>query len=197
MNVLGKVRAIERLFKTLENEIQKLQLQTGIHCVENCIKCCTTPRIEATALEFYPLAYHLYKTGQAENFLAKIEQINSPSVCPALNNLTLDGTRPGCSHYAYRGLICRLFTYNYSTDKYGLRRISACKTIRLNQARQLDMANEILLNKPLGPKASDYYSQLQSIDFHEAHMLYPIGEAIKTAVEKILNDAYYRGNKAI
>lgn len=197
MNVLGKVRAVEKLFKVLDKDIQKLKTHTGISCVENCIKCCTTPRIEATALEFYPLAYHLYKTGQADTILTKIEQINAPSICPSLNNLTIEGTRPGCSFYDHRGLICRLFSYNHSTDKYGRRRLSACKTIRIEQPAQLDLANKMLETRPIGPKASDYYSRLQIIDFHEAQRLYPIGDAVRIAIETILTNMHYRGKKAM
>ena len=197
MNVLAKIRAVERLFKFLDKDIQELMSQTGICCVENCIKCCTTPRIEATALEFYPLAYHLYQTGQAASILAKIEQVNAPSVCPLLNNLFIDNIRPGCSFYGHRGLICRLFTYSYSTDKYGRKRLNACKTIRLEQPEQLDKANKIMETRPLGPKASDFYSRLQIIDFHGAQRLYPIGEAIRIAIETIVTNFHYRGNKAM
>lgn len=197
MNAVAKVRAVEKLFKALDNDIQELRGQTGIGCINNCIKCCTTPRIEATALEFYPLAYHLYKTGQAENFLTKIEQINTPSICPALNNLTIEGNRPGCLFYEHRGLICRLFSYNHSTDKYGRRRLGACKTIRIEQPAQLDLANKILETRPLGPKASNYYSRLQMIDFHEAQRMYPIGEAVRIAIETIITNFHYRGKKAM
>lgn len=197
MNALAKVRAVERLFKVLDKDIQELRGQTGISCVKNCIKCCTTPHIEATALEFYPLAYYLYKTGQAESILEKIEQINTPSVCPALNNLTTEGTRPGCLFYDHRGLICRLFTYSYSTDKYGRRRLNACKTIRVEQPEQLDKANKIMATKPLGPKASDYYSRLQIIDFYEAQQLYPIGDAVRIAIETILTNMHYKGSQAM
>lgn len=197
MNILSKVRAVEKLFKVLNNDVQQLYNATGIKCAENCIQCCTTPRIEATALEFYPLAYHLYKTRQAETMLAKIEQINAPSVCPALNNLTLEGTRPGCMFYDNRGLVCRLFGYSYSTDKYGKRRLNTCKTIKTEQPEQLERANKLLETKPAGPKASDYYSRLQIIDFHAAQKLYPIGEAVRIAIETIVTNFHYRGKKAM
>jgi len=105
--------------------------------------------------------------------------------------------RPGCTNYEHRGLICRLFTYNHTTDKYGRRRIAACKAIRLQQPDELTLTNEILAKKPIGPKASNYYSQLQFIDFNEAQRLYPIGEAIRVAIETVLTDFHYRGNTAI
>ena len=126
MKLQQKVRAVEKLYKVLEKDIQKLQKETGIHCIENCIHCCTTPRIQATSIEFYPLAFYLYKTGQAEAMMDKIGQLNNPTICPVLNHLSIEGSRPGCGHYEHRGLICRLFSYNHATDKFGRRRISAC-----------------------------------------------------------------------
>lgn len=197
MNALNEVRAIERLFKVLDKDIQELRDQTGISCVENCIKCCTTPHIEATALEFYPLAYHLYKIDQAESILTKIEQNNNPSICPILNHLSIGGNRPGCLFYNHRGLMCRLFSYSYSTDKYGRRRMNTCKTIRMGHPEQLDKANEILGMRTLGPKASNFYSRLQIIDFYEAQRLYPIGDAVRIAIETIITNLHYKGNKAM
>ncbi len=197
MDIVRKARAVEKLFKSLEKDIAKLQSQTGIHCIENCIKCCTTPKIVATALEFYPFALHLYYSGQAESFLATIELINNQTICPVLENLSIDGSRIGCKHYDYRGLICRLFAYNHTTDKYGRRRVAACKSIQLDQPESISKANTILAQKPLGPKASNYYSRLQFIDFTESQQLYPIGEAIRIAIETVVTYFHYRGKKAV
>ncbi|WP_340114962.1 hypothetical protein [Maribellus mangrovi] len=197
MNIQQKVRAVEKLFKMLDKDVQKLQNATGIHCIGNCINCCTTPRIQATALEFYPLAYHLFKTGQAENILSTIGQINNPTICPNLSYLSAEGSRPGCANYDHRGLICRLFSYNHATDKYGRRRISACKPIRLAQPQELEKANQILQKKALGPKAGNYYSRLQFIDFNEAQKFYPVGDAIKIALETMATYFHYSGKRAI
>ena len=196
MSIVRKVRAVEKLFKTLEKDIQSLQSQTQISCIENCIKCCTTSKIVATSLEFYPLAYHLFKTGQAELYLSKIEQNNNNAICPLLNNLVLPDQRLGCGHYDQRGMICRLFTYNYIVNKYGQRKIAACKPIVMTQPEQVNKANELLALNRLGPKASDYYSQLRYIDFWNGSQLYPIAQAIQIAIEAILTDSHYRGKKA-
>jgi Fe-S-cluster containining protein len=196
MSIVRKVRAVEKLFKTLEKDIQSLQSQTQISCIENCIKCCTTPKIVATSLEFYPLGYHLFMTGKAELYLSKIEQNNNDTICPMLNNLVLPDQRLGCAGYDQRGMICRLFAYNYNENKYGQRKIAACKPLMLAQPEQINKANEILLLKPLGPKASDYYSQLRFIDYWHGSQLYPIAQAIQIAIETILTDSRYRGRKA-
>ena len=75
--------------------------------------------------------------------------------------------------------------------------LNVCKTIKTEQPEQLAMANKILEKSPLGPKASNYYSRLQIIDFHNAHRLFPIGDAIRIAIETLVTDFHYRGNKAM
>ena len=148
-------------------------------------------------MEFYPLAIHLYRTGKAEALLEKIAATNSSSICPMLSTISLDGGKPGCSYYEHRGLICRLFAYNHTTNKYGVRHIAACKAIKINQPDSVLKANLILASKPIGPKASNYYSRLQFVDFTESQNLYPIGEAIRLAVEKVITHHHYRGKKAM
>ncbi|MFA6401682.1 MAG: YkgJ family cysteine cluster protein [Salinivirgaceae bacterium] len=195
MSITEKSRKVEELFKSLEVEISHLKKETGVHCIENCIYCCTTPKIMATSLEFYPLAYHLYKTGQAELVLEKIHNSEKTASCPLLNSISIDGSRIGCTQYENRGMICRLFTYNYSTDKHGFRKISACKAMKLAQPDEIRKTNEILKEKSIGPRASGYYSQLQTIDFIEGQNLYPIREAITTAIENVLTYYHYKGSE--
>lgn len=197
MNIVRKVRAVEKLFKTLEKDVQSLKEQTGIHCIDGCVKCCTTSNIVATSIEFYPLAYHLYKNGLAQSYLSNIYQLNDSSLCPFLNTLGVQDIRAGCLHYEQRGLICRIFPYNHHTNKYGVRMMSACKPIKLEQSEQVNKANEILKVKPIGPKASNYYQRLQFIDYYEAEKLYPIGEAIRIAIEKIITYFHYTGKRAM
>ncbi len=82
-------------------------------------------------------------------------------------------------------------------DKFGQCRISAYKPIHLNQPQELDKANLILQKKPIGPKASAYYSRLQFIDFNEAQQLYPIAEAIRSPLKTVITYFHYNGKKAM
>lgn len=197
MKLVRRVRAVEKLFETLDREVQNLKDQTGIHCVQNCIECCTTARITATTVEFLPLAYHLYVNNLAEDFLLRIEQINDPKICPVLDRFSIDGSQIGCRFYAQRGLICRLFAYSHYTNKYDQRMMATCRIIKTEQAHSILKANEILQKKPLGPRATDYYQRLQFIDFNVSQKLYPIGDAIRIAIETIVTHFHYNGRKAL
>lgn len=197
MNIVRRVRAVERLFETLEKDVQKIKDQTGMHCVENCIECCTTSRIVATTVEFLPLAYHLYKNNLAEDFLLRIAQIDDPKICPVLDRFSVNGSRIGCRHYRQRGLICRLFTYSHYTNKYDRRVIGACKTLQAQQPQQIARANEILQTQAIGPRATTYYQRLQFIDFNGSQKLYPIGDAIRLAIESIVTHFHYNGRRTL
>lgn len=191
MDIVQKVAEVNQLFDELAVEVDQIREKSGIQCIRGCVKCCTTKRMMATALEFYPLALTLYRSGQAEAFLDKMATIDNPTICPALNTISIDGLPPGCGMYETRGLICRVFGFNHLTDKYGERRISACKPMKVYQTEAVSLANTLLLQEPIGPKASNYYSRLQSIDFEAGQRLYPIGEAVRIAVETVLTHYYY------
>ncbi len=197
MNIVREVRAVEDLFKTLEKDIEELKEQTGIHCEKNCVKCCTSAHIMATTIEFYPLAYYLYKNHLSDSILSKINKIHNPTVCPVINRFSNKGSKQGCSFYQYRGLICRLFAYSYHTDKHNNRLISPCHNIKIDQAKELKKADEILHDKPIGPKATDYYQQLDFINFNETQKLYPIGDAIRIAIEEVITYFHYKEGRAM
>ena len=57
MAIEHKVRLVEELFDRLEKEIAIFQSETHLHCIAGCGKCCSTPEIEASPLEFLPWAF--------------------------------------------------------------------------------------------------------------------------------------------
>ena len=59
----GKVRAVKREYLKLDREIANFTRQSGLHCIKGCGECCKKPDIEATPLEFLPLALKLFDEG--------------------------------------------------------------------------------------------------------------------------------------
>jgi hypothetical protein len=76
-----------------------------------------------------------------------LSRITITLFAPYLNNLVLPDQRLGCGLYEQRGMICRLFAYNYIVNKYGQRKIAACKPIVMAQPEQVIQANELLATK--------------------------------------------------
>lgn len=192
MTIKNKVLAVERLFKRLDKEITEFRKESGIYCFSGCGKCCNKPDIEASPLEFLPLAFHWFSQGKAEEMLQKLEE-NQSLNCMVYQPLSLDDPNHGhCGEYQYRGLICRLFGYGAGKDKYGQLRLVTCKLIKENQVANYEKAVEMLKTKSTVPVFADYYQKLMQIDFRLAKDMLPINEAIQAALEAVMQYYAYR-----
>lgn len=192
MAIESKVRLVEQLFENLEKEINTFKSKTHLECLSGCGKCCTTPSIDASPLEFFPWAFHLYLNGKAEEMLVELNS-KIHSNCHLYLPLTLiDSTNGSCSNYRYRGLICRLFGYAASRDKFGKLRLNTCKIIKKDQQKNYDDTIEAISNGLYVPIFSNYYMNLSQIDFRLGTTMLPINEALKIAIEEVLHYYAYR-----
>jgi hypothetical protein len=192
MAIAAKVLLVEQLFDQLEKEMTTFQNATKMSCVAGCGKCCTTPNIEASPLEFLPWAFHLYLNGEAENTLEELKQ-KSTFLCHIYKPLNIiDNKQGSCTKYKYRGLICRLFGYAASKDNYGKLRIATCSIIKVGQQEAYLKTSEDILKDLKIPIFSDYYMQLASIDFTLGNLMLPINLALKMAIEEVLHYYSYR-----
>ncbi|QCE40248.1 YkgJ family cysteine cluster protein [Psychroserpens sp. NJDZ02] len=193
MSIERRVRMVEVLFDTLDTEISTFQHKTTLHCATGCGKCCTNPTMEASPLEFLPFAFHLFLNGQAETTLKTLNTKAKHSICHIYSPLSLvDSALGRCSNYKYRGLVCRLFGYAASNDKYGQKRMVTCKIIKENQKEVLKETTEAI-NKDLNiPMFTAYYMQLSQIDFTMGNVIVPINRALKLAIEEVLQYYAYR-----
>jgi uncharacterized protein len=190
MQLHEKAQAVEAVFEKLDVEIAAFQAQTTLHCKWGCGKCCFKADIEATALEFLPFALHLHKTGEAFEWLEKINT-SATTICHILNP-TQNGAGL-CSQYKHRGLICRLFGYSARTNKYNKKEYVTCQIIKTEQAEAYQTAAEqVQEDSLLIPVMNQYYMQLHAIDMELTRDFYPINVAIKKAIEKVLSYYAYR-----
>ncbi|MDD5152170.1 MAG: YkgJ family cysteine cluster protein [Flavobacterium sp.] len=192
MTIEHKVRLVEELFDRLEKEIAAFKSETGLHCLTGCGKCCSKPDIDASPLEFLPWALHLFLNGKAEEVLLELDN-SSISTCHIYRPLALlEEYNGGCSNYRYRGLICRLFGYAASRDKYGELRLATCKIIKEDQQENYNNTEGAISKGLYVPIFTDYYMQLSQIDYRLATTMLPINEALKIAIEEVLHYYAYR-----
>jgi uncharacterized protein len=192
MSIEAKVSAVEKLFHKLDLEIGSFQTASQLHCLTGCGKCCTKPDIEASPLEFLPWAFHLFLEGEAESMLTKLSQ-KTTTICQIYSPITvLDNSKGNCNSYAFRGLICRLFGYGANYDKYGQLRLVTCKIIKEGQSENFEIVSDALLNGFPIPIFTDYYMNLNQIDFHLGNIILPINKALKMAIEEVLQYYAYR-----
>lgn len=181
----GKVRAVKRLYLKLDREISTFQRDTGLHCLSGCGECCKKPDIEATPLEFLPLALAIFDEGKAESMLAEVK--SDKGICHVFRPYV---TNFGgmCSVYPDRGLICRLFGFTARRNKEGKPELVTCKLIKQEQSLLYENAMQRIATGKHVPVMSNYYSRLSAID-PALCQFYPINEAIGHAIETVL--AYY------
>ena len=190
MTLPQKVTLIEQLFHQLEKETAAFQNNTGLSCLSGCGRCCTYPDIEASPLEFLPWAFHLFLNGEAEKMLQTLRDIKTTT---CVNYQPLSIVDQGhCKTYRYRGLICRLFGYGASTDKYGKLRLATCKIIKEGQAENFASASEKISQGMSVPVFTDYYMQLNQIDFRLGNIIVPVNKALRMALEEVLQYFAYR-----
>lgn len=190
MSIERKVQLVEQLFYHLEQESSQFQKESGLGCVAGCGRCCSYPDIEASPLEFLPWAFHLFLNGEAEETLEKLNN-TSASTCFIYKPLgLLDQGR--CSDYKYRGLICRLFGYAANKDKYGQLRLATCTIIKEGQTEKYKSASEAVQKGLYIPIFTDYYMQLNQIDFRLGNIILPINKALAMALEEVLQYYAYR-----
>lgn len=190
MAIARKVQLVERLFYQLEQESAQFVKASGLGCVSGCGKCCTYPDVEASPLEFLPWAFHLFLNGEAEKMLQTLN-VTHVSTCLIYKPLSVvDQGR--CSNYKYRGLICRLFGFGASTDKYGKLRLATCKIIKEGQSKNYNSTVEAIDKGLHVPIFTNYYMQLNQIDFNLGNIILPINKALKMALEEVLHYYAYR-----
>ena len=190
MSIERRVRLVEGLFYQLEEESSQFQKSSGIGCVAGCGKCCTYPDVEASPLEFLPWAFHLFLNGEAEETLDLLNQTHVPTCLIYKPLSVIDQGR--CGNYKYRGLICRLFGFAANTDKYGNLRLATCKIIKEGQADKYNSTAEAITKGLHVPVFTEYYMQLNQIDFYLGNIILPINKALKMALEEVLQYYAYR-----
>ena len=162
-----------------------------MHCIASCGKCCKKPEITATPLEFLPLAYHLFKTGEAGVWYERLKSDPHQLQCGVFIPLKKITDHGFCQKYQYRGLICRLFGFTAMRDKNGEALLITCQTIKTEQPefyqkglQQAEKGNIVFMR--------DYYFRLSAIDPELGREMLPVNEAIRRALEAVLSFYAYR-----
>jgi len=175
MELISKV---EQLFAELDVSMSRFRDASGLRCIDGCGECCKKKNIEATVLEFLPLAAHLWKNGKALSVLEKLENKYVSDTCVFFLN-------DRCSVYPFRGLICRLFGFSFVTGKDGKKKLSTCVIIKEKSPGQVDKAGLLADDGFEVPVMTDFSSRLIGIDPEMGRRFFPINHAIRAAIEKL------------
>ena len=143
-------------------------------------------------LEFLPFAYYLVKNNLHEAALDLLD--TNPEHCINLATTQVPGETAGCSIYAHRGLICRLFGFSGVRDKNSKLAVYTCAHMKSEFAAEYLLTMERINSKMHIPIVSDFYYQIYYIDPQLANDYNPINISIRKAIEKV---AYYYAHKPL
>ncbi len=207
MELEEKIQAVKAVFDVLDAEIALFQENTKLGCKSGCGECCKKPTIEATILEFLPLAFHLHKENLVDVFLDKIKNKNildntnnevmNDGICVLFAPFLPNGKTGYCTIYEHRGLICRLFGFSATTDKNGQKLLATCRIIKENYKEDYEKAVESIKNGAFIPLIRDFYYKMYAIDLNLGEGRLPINEAIKRALELVDTYFYYANQEEV
>lgn len=183
-------RRVEAVYGEMADTFSGYQQASGLSCRSGCGECCTQPTIEATVLEMLPLALHLFDQGKAEQTLTQLEELPEVSSCFFYQRLSFDGKQGQCSVYQQRPSICRVFGVAGYRDKQGKTALSVCKTIKADKAEKYQQ-HLIMLGEQPPPMMMNAKEQVNELDYSLGAKHYPINEALRLALEKVLFKAFY------
>lgn len=181
---------VEQFYTALDKDLNAFQTQAKYSCIAGCSKCCTSPNIEASILELLPYAFYLYKNNSAEIIYDRL-LLNTSPICNLYQPLKTIAQKGGCSDYQHRALICRLFGFSFTRNKTGESTLLTCTTIKDTYPDISKLLNTKAQEGLAVPLATNYYNQLTDIDYNLSKQQYPINEAMRLAIEMVLNHYHY------
>jgi uncharacterized protein len=198
MNLEAKSEAVREIFGELEVEVKSYFSASKLSCFEGCGRCCNYPKINASVLEFLPLAFDIYKKGKAEEILDSLylEEI-AEGTCILYKPTSEDKSSGYCTDYKNRGLICRLFGNSARKNKTGEKVLLTCTKIKTDKTALFLSVSESIKNELAIPLGTDKYAGLIHIDSQLTEEQFPINIAIRKSLEAVLRYMYYLENQEI
>ena len=174
------------VYGDLERQIADFKKMAGIDCLRKCQNCCSTAKyVEASIFEMLPLGLHLWGEGRAEEILGKLEGVHPEALCISLNLYPTEKVPGGCTHYSLRPLICRLFGFSATVDKYGQPLIAICNPLKERNSGIDSRINEQIRGNLPVPRMPDFSRKIAFIDPRLGQEKYPINIALWEALELI------------
>ena len=181
LSLYHRIQKIESLQKAADKDVRLCKSHTGLACLQHCAKCCSYEDITASPAEFLPFAWHAWRVGLLDQWFDELDRHDSNTCLFARFN---EGEW-GCRIYPSRGMICRLFGFAATTDKYGRPLFAACRPLKQNNPQIVQTVADYLAKGGKMPIIASYYRKLGVIEPGLGNEMMPINQAIKKAFEVI------------
>lgn len=118
------------IYRLLDAAVAAFAKRTSLSCPQGCGHCCLSEKVEATILECIPLAFHLFRTSQADDVLQRLAENRDNNRCILYRPECTQAGNGGCSGYGLRVVVCRLFGFAGNLDPDGLARLALCQVMK-------------------------------------------------------------------
>lgn len=176
---------ILELYRTLDEDIERFKIASGLKCITNCGQCCETNYVETTVLELMPLAINLWLKKETQYWLERASMVNRNNRCIFYQPHPSVRSEGRCSIYPFRPLICRLFGFSTRSNKYGRPELITCAYIKKAHPASYKKAQQLAATENLVPKMTDYIMRISNFGSKQETKQLTINEAAQTAIEKI------------
>ena len=177
------ITGIEQIFQDIDRSVQDFQQKTGLSCANGCGRCCLSPNVEATEVEMYPIARHLFRTGQADHWYTKAQESSFNGRCIFYKADAFNPNKGRCGIYPFRPAMCRLYGFSSLIHKSGRRHLMTCAVIKEKEGLRMPQIQNMIdrgLDVPINKNFSSMIFQVHPV---LGCRRWPINQAFKMAVE--------------
>jgi Fe-S-cluster containining protein len=182
------------LYRDVDLAIDAFQHATGLGCPTGCGTCCAeqTPYVRIADMHEIASAQVARGVELAVATLARAQDAGAARPCVIFEPGRLPG---GCTEYALRPMLCRLFGFGAVRDKHGTAQLAVCRVHTATTPEVAARAAGFVAAGGAVPMMADWQSAADA----QAELgdgdptLYPINVALAKALERALLRAQYAG----
>lgn len=171
----------------MDRDVEGIVQKAGNSCPPLCGVCCFRHEVESTPLECYPVAHQLFHEGRADEIYKQIHIASETRsrICVLYAPDPMNPDHGRCSAYENRPLICRLFGYAASHNKYGQVRYMPCRIASQAAPDITGRVTTAILSVKEPPIFSDFFHRVADLKPDQGYRRMPINLALKEAIEQL------------
>lgn len=187
-------KTVTAIYRDIDQAVAAFQQESGLACPRFCGRCCDSQKVEATVIEWLPLALSLSEAGEGQATLTAIEAM-PPGDKRCLFYDRQHEARPswGCRCYETRPLICRMFGFAGNTDRFGKPRSAFCRVIK--DAFSLNEGDAYRLASARMPLFHEAAMRLAALHPQFGVTMLPVNLALREALLKVETLRYFEAMK--
>ncbi len=175
------------IYRDADRATDAVAAATGLACPTGCGACCVRTPPHVSVSDAAPLARAAIESGEAEALLERA-RATGPGPCVLFAPGRLPG---GCTVYAIRPVICRLFAFAAVRDKHGALELAICREHKAADPAAPARVAAYLAAGGEAPSFTDVQQDAHDPDDGPAELM-PINLALARALERELLRSQYR-----